>query len=300
MVDIKRQDITLSDRTKGISADEFAWGSYFYSEAISSWYNTKGFELGYYIWKTTLNNRPEGYTKALSDKWPLGFTAFTYDGMVEMEVDYNWNGDGAYYGSYIGNTDKNYYNGLWYKDSFYCIGLDYVEKIPVDNMFNEGGQLLANPDLSSATWRTLGTGWTTTDEGAKHTTWNTAALVSDTFSGYDSTHRLRCAIKVTWRTAGNITVKWPDANTIKYNYPANWRYVTTIRGLSGATGITITPSSWFNGTIERAELYDLDLTNYANISLTYDTPTSYTYRPALVWEWDLYVAAWSYVNIINI
>jgi hypothetical protein len=41
MADIKRQDITLQDRTKGISADEFAGGSYFYSEAISTGYNTK-------------------------------------------------------------------------------------------------------------------------------------------------------------------------------------------------------------------------------------------------------------------
>ena len=29
MVDIKRQDITLQDWTKGISSYEFAWGSYF-------------------------------------------------------------------------------------------------------------------------------------------------------------------------------------------------------------------------------------------------------------------------------
>lgn len=45
MVEVKREDITLQDWTKGISADEFAGGSYFYSEAISSGYNTKGFEL---------------------------------------------------------------------------------------------------------------------------------------------------------------------------------------------------------------------------------------------------------------
>ena len=51
MVDVKRQDITLQDRTKGISADEFAWGSYFYSDAISSVYNSKGFELWYNLGK---------------------------------------------------------------------------------------------------------------------------------------------------------------------------------------------------------------------------------------------------------
>ena len=301
MVDVKREDITLSDRTKGISADEFAWGSYFYAEAISSGYNTKGFELWYDLWKHAINNRPEWYTKALSDRWPLWFTSFTYDGMVEMEVEYNWNNKGAYYGAYIGDTYKNFYNGLWYKDNFYCIGFNQVTKIPVDHFFNESNQLLANPDLSSATGWTLGAWWTTTDAWAKHTTWNTATLVSDTFSGYDSSHRLRCAIKITWWTAWNITVKGTDINyTVKYNDPANWRYVTTIRWLSGATGITITPSSWFNGTIERVEIYDLDLTTYATISLTYDEPTAHTYRPALVWEWDLYVAAWSYVNIINI
>ena len=59
MVEVKREDITLQDRTKGISADEFAGGSYFYSEAISSGYNTKGFELGYKLSKTALNSRAD-------------------------------------------------------------------------------------------------------------------------------------------------------------------------------------------------------------------------------------------------
>ena len=36
MVEVKREDITLQDRTKGISADEFAGGSYFYSEGIQT------------------------------------------------------------------------------------------------------------------------------------------------------------------------------------------------------------------------------------------------------------------------
>ena len=32
MVDIKREDITLYDWTKGISADEFTGGSYYYAD----------------------------------------------------------------------------------------------------------------------------------------------------------------------------------------------------------------------------------------------------------------------------
>ena len=45
MVDIERKWITLNDWTKGISVDEYAWGSYFYAEGIQSDYCTKGFKL---------------------------------------------------------------------------------------------------------------------------------------------------------------------------------------------------------------------------------------------------------------
>ena len=76
MVDIKRQDITLQDWTKGISADEFAWGSYFYSEWIQSWYTTKGFKLGHRLDSSVLNYRSNGYAVDRkrwiykADNWP--------------------------------------------------------------------------------------------------------------------------------------------------------------------------------------------------------------------------------------
>ena len=78
MVDIKREDITLQDWTKGISADEFAWGSYYYAEAISSGYNTKGFELWYGLGRILLNKRKNWYSVALCPcNWNYGTAIFT-------------------------------------------------------------------------------------------------------------------------------------------------------------------------------------------------------------------------------
>lgn len=57
MVEVKREDITLQDWTKGISADEFAGGSYYFAEGIQTGYNTKGFKLGHKLISKVLNYR---------------------------------------------------------------------------------------------------------------------------------------------------------------------------------------------------------------------------------------------------
>lgn len=297
MVDIKREDITLQDWTKGISADEFAWGSYFYSEAISSWYNSKGFELWYSLEKTKINSRLSWYAKALAIAGGNGFVAFTNDGMVEMEVEYNGEGKGAYYANFIGDTYRQFYN--WVDYGRYLFGITYnsVKKIPAYSFFSST-QLLTNPDLSSATWWTLWTWWTTTDAGAKHTPWSTDTLVSDAVTWTNLDQQFRLAFKITWWTAGTINVKEVDAFNITYVDRKDWWYVVTIRWAAAWLTVTFTPNSAFDGTIERVELYKLNLSEYAEISITWNNSPSV--RPALVWEWDLYVAWGSYVNIINL
>ena len=297
MVDVKRQDITLQDRTKGISADEFAWGSYFYSEAISSWYNSKGFELWYSLEKIKINNRPSWYAKALALASGYGFAAFTADGMVEFDVEYNGEWKWAYYSSFIGDTYRSYYNWIDYWTSLFAITYNTVQRIPMAN-FITNTQLLTNPDLSSATWWTLWTWWTTTDAWAKHTPWNTGTLSADSLSWYTTDDRFRLAFKITWWTAWTINVKQIESFNITYSDKKDWWYVLTVRGHTSWLAVIFTPNSAFDGTIERVELYKLNLTNYADISLTGNSSSSV--RPALVWEWDLYVAWGSYVNIINL
>ena len=95
MVDIKREDITLQDWTKGISADEFAWGSYFYAEWIQTWYNTKWFKLWHRLDSEVLNYREEWYPVAISPAWDYGMTIFTYDRRLETSENYNGSLDGG-------------------------------------------------------------------------------------------------------------------------------------------------------------------------------------------------------------
>ena len=298
MVEVKREDITLQDWTKGISADEFAGGSYFYSEAISSGYNTKGFELWNYFYKTEINKRGNGYVTALSTAWGNGFTAFTADGRIEMETDYNGTKKGAYYAIYNSDTYKKYLNGVSYGNYLFGIRQTTVEKIPAYN-FPSSTQKLTNPWLTTTTGWTFGTWWTATDGGAEHTTGNTATLVSDNISGtYTTDDRFRFAVKVTNRTAWSFTLESSGSPAETFNFQEDGRYVATLRWYSGGTNVTITPSSAFDGTIERAELYQYNLTNYASINLTWGTESDH--HPALVREGDLYVACGSYMNIINL
>lgn len=297
MVDVKRDDITLQDWTKGISADEFAWGSYFYSEAISSGYNTKWFELWYRTYKSKLNERENGNVVSLAPIWWNWFTAFTRDGRIEMQDYWNAEVKWAYYSynpwGYIGYW---YVNGIAYWDKFYAIRPRCIDIIDSKEVFDEYAQLLANTDLSSTTWWTFGTGWTATTSGAEHTTWETDTLVSDSIGDYTSTDRFRLAIKITNWTDGNITVQWWNAQTETYSDEKDGWYVANL-GWWTAMTITITPDSDFDWTIELVELYQYDSTKFTTISLQWASTDNH---PALIWEWDMYVACEEYMNIINL
>ena len=300
MVDIKREDITLQDWTKGISADEFAWGSYFFSEAISSWYNSKGFELWYYLHKTAINSRANWYATALSTAWGNWFAAFTRDGRIEMEDDFNWNKKGAYYAFEAWGAIGNWYlNWISYWNYLFWIRQGGVDKIPAFNFFNEWSQLLTNTDLSSSTGWTVGTGWTIWTWWAAHSTWNTWTLVSNTVSwAYTISDKFRVAIKITNWTAWKITVSLGTAlATQEFSEHKDGWYVGTLN-MQGSLYVTITPNSAFDGTIETVTLHQYNLTNYEYISI-YNWAASDDH-PALVWEWDLYVACGNCVNIISL
>ena len=115
MVEVKREDITLQDWTKGISADEFAWGSYYYAEWISSGYSTKGFELWYRYRPYLINTRTNGYAVSIvasNEYWFMGFTA---DGRVETEDFWNAEDKWALFSTwYTGSNPNAYLNWVLY------------------------------------------------------------------------------------------------------------------------------------------------------------------------------------------
>ena len=298
MVEVKREDLTLQDWTKGISADEYAWGSYFYSEAISSGYNTKWFELWYRLTKTALNSRASGYAVALSPTGWYWFSAFTRDWRIEMEERWNGNDEWAYFAFKAwGAIGNGYLNGITYWDQLFGIRQTTVDVIAKEDLFDESSQLLSNTDLSDTTGWIFGTGWTATDDWAEHSSW-TDTLVSDAITGtYTSSDLFRVAVKITWWTAGSISVKWWWAETQIFNEHKDWWYVATVTGASTTT-VTLTPTTTFDGTIETVTMYLYDSTKYSSVNLyrwIYSNK-----HPALVWEWALYVASGSYVNIISL
>lgn len=310
MVDIKREDITLQDRTKGISADEFAWGSYFYSEAISSGYNTKGFELWYRLSKSALNSRDKWYITALAPTDDYWFLAFTRDGRIETEEYWNWDSDwtwdvDGWWALYSflawGSLWKWYLNGVTYWD--YAIGIrqNEIDVVDYKNAFTPSDEILTNTHLTISTWWTFGTGWTATDEWAVHTVGETWTLSTDISSEWlTNSDYCRCAIKISWWTNGNIDVTLGN-NTETFNERTDGWFVAHLRWKATTTDLTITPNWNFNGTIEYVNLHLYDTTNavFDSKASLYYSNSSNTH-PALVREWDLYIACGSYVNIISL
>ena len=313
MVDIKREDITLSDWTKGISADEFAWGSYFYSEAISSGYDTKGFELWPRFTKTELNTRSYWYPVALAptvDYWAI---AFTRDWMMETEEKYNWSstgdGDSSWGGalfSRCGTTSyDDYVNWISYWDRAIWITERYIDVVDTRAPFSPRDELLTEPlfDNGWAAW-TLGTWWTLTDNWVEHTTWTTGTLSAtiNFDSPPSSSDYIRVAIKVANGTTWHLEVSLNNPTT-DYDAPnTRWSgWVTlSLKCSSSTTTLIITPTSSFNGTIEAVNVHLYDSSKVFLQRGNLYSWQSWQPHPALVWEWDLYIACGHYVNIFSL
>lgn len=300
MVEVKREDITLQDWTKGISADEFAGGSYYYSEWISSGYSTKWFELGYKYRKWLLNSRKDWRTIAITPSSNFWFLCFTKDGRIEAEDYWNDADKGSLY-SYIpySSSDTTWYEN-WLLFGKYAIGIRQrrVDVIDYNNLFDENSQLLPNPDLSSSTGWTVGTWWTITDDWAVHTTGTTWTLNSTPTWSYTTSDVMRCVLKIKDWTNGNITVSlWNWSQTSQDR--ADWLYVFSLK-CSATTELVITPSSAFDGTIETVNMYQYDEDAVKDGVATLYNPTNTWPRPALCWEWDLYVASGNRVTTISL
>ena len=310
MVDIKREDITLSDWTKGISADEFAWGSYFYSEAISSGYNTKGFELWYRTSKRALNSRAWGNILSLAPTNSYGFLAFTRDGRIETEDFWNWASDGdwdsdwgwAIFATLSGGIGSGYLNWVTYGDLAIGIKQTSIDVIDMENAYDPTAEILGETDMSVATGWTLGTGWTIGDTGVEHTNGETWTLEYDISSGgYTSSDYFRCAVKIADRTKGSIDVTvWNTTET--FNELGTGWFVAQLRGAGTTTTFTITPSSDFDWIIQIVNLhqYDTANNNVMNNKVSLSWGTYSNKHPALIWEWDLYIASRNNVNIISL
>lgn len=312
MVDIKRQDITLSDWTKWISADEFAWGSYFYSEWIQTWYSTKWFKLWPYLDVKTLNERTQGFpVAAYPCKWnPLSSTNsviyFTHDGKLEMQWPFNWgsdgdwgeNGWGAIFSEYAPqNIPVNW--GYVYWDYALILSDDFIQKIEYKKAYKLYWQSISNPNFENDTtgW-TVWAWWTWTNDWMKHTTGQTGTLVTNA-NAYDTSSLGRLAIKIANCTAGNVTISINNTANDSFSTEA-WRngwFTEATAQVSDSTNytITITPSSDFNGYVEAVNFGTFDMNHYEEIQGL----TDYTKHMAIEWAWDIYISSWNTIDVLS-
>lgn len=312
MVDIKREDITLQDWTKGISADEFAWGSYFYSEWIQTGYSTKWFRLWQYIEVNNLNERTQGYPIAacackgsvLSNSPNMIF--FTKDNRVEMEGSLN----GSTYGEWGDAWGGAIYNFPVYYTRNFTWGIVYgtyalifndndaAFKIDFTKIYDPSYQNITNPRFeNSAAWRTVGTGRTLTDDGMEHTTGETGTL-SQSVTWHDNGFD-RYAIKIVGCTTGNVTLTRDNGNDtqtiITTESWRNWRFVGSHLGRDYAATMTITPSSDFDGIVEAVNLGYYKDSAYDEISGL----TKADKKIAIERGGDIYITAWNKIDIIS-
>lgn len=310
MVDIKREDITLSDWTKGISADEFAGGSYFYSDSIQSWYSTKWFKLWPKVEVSSLNERTQWYPIAVYPcEWSMlsstqTFIAFTKDRTLEMWGTLNWSTkwewwDAGWWAIWQEWTSVDWIWWFVYWDYALAFTETTIKKIEYKDTYNiEYGQTITNPRFeNSASGWTVWSGWTLTDDWMEHETWETWTL-EVTAPCYADWYG-RFAIKITNCTEWNVTVHQSKTNTDVIETEA-WRngwFVGTANWMVEEENntITITPSSDFNWIIEAVNFNVYKSTAVSTISGITDASK----HMAIERGGDIYITSWNTIDILS-
>ena len=308
MVDVKREDITLQDWTKGISADEFAWGSYFYSDGIQSWYSTKWFKLWPYISNNVLNERNTWYPVAvcrttgsiLYNSTP-DTAFFCSDGRLEMTGNMNgsesWTGGSAgWWAVFVAfGIDVKWVWGYVYWDYALAFTKNYVTKVKYKDTYSLAGQTITSPRFeNNAAWWTVWSWWTLTDDWMDHAIGYTGTLVT-TANAYAS-DRARMAFKVTGCTKWTITMTlW--GGTLTSPDGKNWWFVGTTPNMTSWTPytITITPSSDFDGYVEAVNFNVFKTASEEYISWL----TSADKHMAVEWGGDIYISSWNTIDILS-
>ena len=309
-MDIKRQDITLSDWTKGISADEFAWGSYYYADGIQTWYSTKGFKLWPRSIVKTLNERTNGYPLAVYPcNWsPLSsskdFIVFTKDGTLEMWGTLNWSTTWewwAWWGGAIFNkwNSATFTWGFVYGDYAIFFRQSSAYKIAYKSTYNiEYWQTITNPRFeNNASGWTVWTGWTLTDDWMEHTTWETWTL--SVSANWYIAGRWRYAIKVTNCKHGTVTLNTSQWWGVDIVTTEDWKNGWFTAAQSGTTTssytLTVTPSSDFDWIVEAVNFNVYDEDAVEDISWL----TSADKHTAIERGWDIYVTSWNKIDIFS-
>lgn len=305
MVDIERKWITLSDWTKWISVDEYAWGSYYYAEWIQSDYCTKWFKLAKYANNASLNIRNSWYVTAMSPMYDAGILWDMLCFESDWKIETNWHCSGLWYydwdsdlGWALYSRRGNYWYVNWiiHWDKAIWITRNKVDVIKYNFPYNYETELVANPILKTPwtswtiwEWRTINWNW------AQHATWYTWTLSCNITIPEAWRYRVAICIRNVYNGRVTITGMGYSMRTGTKEY---WWFVfNSWDREAGQTTLTITPSSDFDWYIEIVNVHPYYWDNAMEDKATITTADVH---PICLWQGDLYIWSWSKIDILNL
>lgn len=287
-----------------MSNDEYIGGGFEYCEGVEIRDNTKSIKLNNGVLTTGwLNRRWSSWLPVALQDNGTEIVMISSDGRIEWSLQNNEYNSRAWYFRRYNDT---YLNWFTYAGNIVWMTATKLDRITSTSSLYWSTNLFTNPNITSATWWTVGTWRTTWASGAVHTPWNTADL-SQTTSSYTAWDKIFTRIVVRGATTGTLTVKrgattvwiitwWNDTNSpsspIEY-----WLLmgIYTVPSTAAQT-FTLTPSSTFDGTVALVYHSFYDLTKMLDSEVTLTTSAK---KPFLIRGWLLYVWCWSIVEVID-
>lgn len=293
----EKGSIKLDNRTIWNSTDEYAGGSFQYSEWIDSTSSSKYFKLWPKVDTYNINNRANWLIIAsVYSRSNLKGNDFVYTNdwyMEELDTYNEYATSNTLWGGIFRNGEESYVNWLRIWDQFLWIWGSYIDIITSMALKWFSTQKVTTPALTSNTWWTVWAWWTTGSGGAVHSS-GTADL-SQTLST-NGTGKYRFTVKMTGCTTGSCVVKRWAVTLWTIDSTCNKRNLYCPTSVSWSDVITFTPTSNFNGTIIYASVFEYDMTKLlpSNIALT-----SASDHPYLLSGGFLYIGSGYTVDIVN-
>lgn len=288
--------INLSDWTLWITADDYAWGSFMYSEGIDSKSSTKWFSLGPQLVEWKINKRNSAETNALCYKTGIWLLSFSNDWYIETDDTYVFSPNRTWttaWGGLYRRSSWYYKNGTVIWDTIIWISstgkIDRITNITWLRWSN----IVSNPWLTSNTWWTVWSWWTTWATWAVHTS-GTAALKQTITTDWTSKNRI--VIRMEWCTTWSCSVKlWAvSLGTLTSNSDIRSLFVWT--SIATSEEIILTPSNTFNGTIQYVIIEQYDMTKLLPDNITINQASEH---PILLWQGDVYIWSGDKIDIVN-
>lgn len=294
-------NITLNNWSLWLSADEYAWGSYFYAEWIDSYSNSSGFRLWHNIVDTEINKRSGWYPVAmeylnkLDEEWYnfVWMVWFTSDWYMESDwLNRAASSSDTFWWALYKRPTWSYLNWLIASGELLGITTDKIDRISTTiGLF--GTNVVNTPDLTSAGTWSVWAWWTPWATGAVHSTGTNTLRQLLTVTSWK---RYRIVTLSTGATTGSCEVRfWTDVLWTITPTSDRWLMGTAVAA-SASEYVTFIPTNDFNWTIKYVKTQIYDDTKLFPDDITITSAISH---PVCVKQWFVYVGSWSLIDIID-